>query len=250
MDKVFREVFNHNKWGCGDSRSGPGSSLEQTRIIRTEIPRLLNQLQIKSMLDIPCGDFFWMKEIQSVLDNILDVYIGGDIVPGLIRHNRQIYGTPKFRFEILDVTADRLPRCDLVMIRDCFLHLSFRHIAKALKNVQRSESFYLLASTYPKHRDNQHVVGVSIGGRALDLCAPPFLLPEPVVVINEGCTEQGGRYDDKSLGLWEVQKLNIAALTRRVCVWTARKAVKKLGSRLARVPRRTAAALYRYVSSW
>ena len=34
-----------------------------------------------------------------------------------------------------------------------------------------------------------------------------FNLPAPVKLINEGCTEDGGKFADKSLGLWRVEDL-------------------------------------------
>src|SRR5437660_1775959 len=36
---------------------------------------------------------------------------------------------------------------------------------------------------------------------------PPVALPEPLEVIVEGCTEVGGAYADKALGLWRVADL-------------------------------------------
>ena len=50
---------------------------------------MLNQLDAKSMLDIPCGDFHWMKEIELPLDH----YMGADIVKPLIEENQNRYGS-------------------------------------------------------------------------------------------------------------------------------------------------------------
>ena len=50
--------------------------MEQTQNILEELPNVIKKYNIKSILDIPCGDFFWMKE-----HNFKDVnYIGADIV--------------------------------------------------------------------------------------------------------------------------------------------------------------------------
>jgi hypothetical protein len=40
--------------------------------------------------------------------------------------------------------------------------------------------------------------------RPLNLEAPPMSLPAPMLMINEGCTEGDGKYQDKSLGLWRM----------------------------------------------
>ena len=44
---------------------------------------MLYKYQIKSILDIPCGDFYWMKGLD--LKNIN--YVGADIVAPLIKKN-------------------------------------------------------------------------------------------------------------------------------------------------------------------
>ena len=43
--------------------SGSGSSLSATLGIRTAIPHLVEMLQIKTILDAPCGDFNYFREI-------------------------------------------------------------------------------------------------------------------------------------------------------------------------------------------
>ena len=43
--------------------------------------------------------------------------------------------------------------------------------------------------------------------RVLDLEREPFHLPPPARILNEGCTEGGGAFADKSLALWRVADL-------------------------------------------
>ena len=47
----------------GESRSGAGSTLEITEKIRKDIVKLIKEKDIKSIVDLGCGDFNWMKEI-------------------------------------------------------------------------------------------------------------------------------------------------------------------------------------------
>jgi len=168
ISQKFNEAFKANIWGNLPSRSGPGSTLDETRVILAEIPRLLRRFQIKTVLDIPCGDFFWMKEIRSELEQILARYTGADIVPELINQNRERYQTPRISFEVLNLVQDELPKSDLILTRDCLIHLSFNCIADSLLNAQRSGSTYLLASTYTKPRPNVDIEeDVSLPGRAI-----------------------------------------------------------------------------------
>src|ERR1044072_7300935 len=62
--EVFTDIFRSNRWGGTSSVSGSGSDLEQTRVLRRELPSLVQELQINTLLDIPCGDFNWMKEVE------------------------------------------------------------------------------------------------------------------------------------------------------------------------------------------
>ena len=96
---AFRHVYNTNAWGGLESVSGEGSSLEQTVILRKKLPSLLRSIQATVMLDAPCGDYFWMKELS--LD--LELYIGVDIVKEIIDQNRRRYGGRGKQFLVKDI---------------------------------------------------------------------------------------------------------------------------------------------------
>lgn len=79
---------------------------------------------------------------------------------------------------------------------------SFENIARALRNFRRGGGKYLLTTTFPECRGNDDCEDGD--WRVLNLTLPPFSLPAPLALLNEGCTESGGAYADKSLGLWEL----------------------------------------------
>jgi len=197
-EQVFTDIFRDNAWGGTDSASGTGSDTDQTRIISHALPALFKELQIKTMLDIPCGDFHWMKNVD--LSGMS--YTGADIVEPLIKQNAERYGKEGVRFERLNLMQDPLPNVNLVFCRDCLVHLSFADILKALKNVCDSQSQYLLATTFTDRKRN---VEIPTGRwRVLNMEIAPILLPKPIKLINEGCTERNGDYKDKALGLWSI----------------------------------------------
>ncbi|EIJ81319.1 hypothetical protein PB1_00190 [Bacillus methanolicus PB1] len=68
MKNIFSFIYNRNIWGSSESVSGPGSSIAQTKTIIQELPILIKKLQIRKILDAPCGDFNWMKEIQKNIE--------------------------------------------------------------------------------------------------------------------------------------------------------------------------------------
>jgi hypothetical protein len=155
------------------------------------------------MLDAPCGDLFWMKEVPLELER----YIGADIVAALIVENTRRFGGPTREFRHLDITRDTLPRTDLILCRDCLVHLPVAAILAALKNFKRSGSRYLLTTTFTARADNPDIPAGQ--WRTLNLQAAPFNFPAPEQLVNERCTEGGGQYTDKSMGLWKIDALPI-----------------------------------------
>jgi hypothetical protein len=61
---------------------------------------------------------------SSILSGVQ--YIGADVVPSLIASNREQFTRPGVHFIIADLTKDPPPRADLVLCRDCLVHLSLR----------------------------------------------------------------------------------------------------------------------------
>jgi hypothetical protein len=178
--------------------SGVGSNLDATRTISQSLPKVLESLSVRTMLDIPCGDFLWMQRVD--LGSVR--YTGADIIESLIESHQQLYGSAKSDFRVLDVVTDDLPEVDLIFCRDCLVHFSHRLIRKAVNNIKRSRSRYLLTTTFPERATNAAIV--TGNWRPLNLCAPPFNLPPPIRVLNEGYTAP---HQDKSLGLWCIDDL-------------------------------------------
>ena len=201
MDDVFGHIYRSNKWGSEESRSGKGSSLTQTRQVREALPGLLQSHGIRSMLDLPCGDFHWMKEVD--LRGV--EYVGADIVPELIAETSARHAGPGRKFLTLNLTADPLPKADLLMCRDCWVHLTAGDIAQAIANIRRSGITYLLATTFTRHAVN----GEKIRGkfRMLNLQVAPFCFPAPLEVITEDNLESSHADAGKSLALWRVADL-------------------------------------------
>ncbi|OXM49440.1 hypothetical protein CFP71_30515 [Amycolatopsis thailandensis] len=197
----FTYIFRSRLW-TSSSVSGPGSESVQTQGLREQLPALLERFGVRTLLDLPCGDFGWLSEVDLDLDR----YIGADIVTDLVEANAARFrDDPVREFRTLDLTGDPLPAADLVLCRDCLVHLSFADIERALSNLRRSGSRYLLTTTFTELGANNDIV--TGDWRPLNLCREPFGFPEPLAVLVEGCTEEGGAYADKSLGLWEIASI-------------------------------------------
>lgn len=198
-EKTFTDIFKKNCWDDSYSRSGPGSNLTSTKIIREELPGIIKKLNTGSILDIPCGDFFWQKETNLGLD----VYIGADIVEEIIEKNNRDYRNTKYKFVKLDLIKDCLPKVDVIFCRDCMVHFSNRDIFNAIDNIKRSQSMYLIATTFTLRKKNKNILTGQ--WRAINLQRPPFYFPDPIFVINEDCSISHNK--DKSLAVWKISEL-------------------------------------------
>ena len=200
MTEVFRGIYKSNAWGSTVSHSGTGSDLEQTAVIRSILPGLLQELAVTSMLDVPCGDFHWMREVELDVD-----YTGGDVVPDLVAANQERYGNDRRRFRVVDIANNALLPVDLVFCRDLLVHFSFDDALCAISNLKRSGSTWLLTTTFPARTEN---LDIATGQwRPLNLERPPFNFPPPRRLFNERCSEYGEDWADKSLGLWCMEDL-------------------------------------------
>ncbi|HMJ45734.1 MAG TPA: class I SAM-dependent methyltransferase [Ferruginibacter sp.] len=200
--EIFTIIYKKNKWKSTESISGRGSELKQTGSLVKELGKLLHDLDIRSVLDIPCGDLSWMQRID--LSKIQ--YTGADIVEDLVEKNReQFKDKGNFEFKLIDLINAPLPKNDIIIIRDCLVHFSFADIFKALENIRSSGCTYLLTTTFPKHPANYNIATGE--WRTINLQEKPFNFPPPLFVINENCAENNGKYNDKSMALWKISEV-------------------------------------------
>lgn len=203
---TFTEINKINYWNSQDSISGTGSDLIQTNEIIQELPKILKEYKIASMLDLPCGDFHWMQNVNLSGVN----YIGGDIVLELIENNKLKYEKENYTFEVIDLTNDTLPKVDLVFCRDCLVHLSYSDLSKALYNIIKSNSKYLLTTSFLDQKINYDIVTGE--WRPINLEKSPFKFPSPIFKLLENCTESGGIHSGKALLLWKISDIKMPEL--------------------------------------
>ena len=196
IQDTFSDIYHSNHWKNDESVSGNGSTMDATAEIRSKLPGLFRNYFIKSVLDIPCGDYNWFKEMKLEID----YYLGADIVPEIVEANQQ-YADFNRAFHLIDATSDDLPRVDLILCRDMLGHFSNADVKRTLQNFRASGSRYLLATTFPNHENSTNIETGQ--WRPINL-ASLFGLPNPIELINEKCMEGGGKFMDKSLGLWRL----------------------------------------------
>ena len=111
-----------------ESIAGYGTTKTSFRIIVKELPKLFKELEIKTVLDAACGDYYGMVDVDFT-----DVkYIGIDMVTDQIQLNKEKYPTIDFRN--INMVTDELPQGDLVFARDILVHISSSNIKRFFKN--------------------------------------------------------------------------------------------------------------------
>jgi len=196
---TFRRIYESNHWGAAE-RSGAGASHDQSAAVLAHLDTLIGQLGVRTLLDVPCGDFAWMQYLRADVH-----YVGGDVLPELVAANHRHWGGPSRRFAAIDILKDDLPDADLLLCRDCLVHFSFADVAAALRTIRRSRCEWLLTTTFPHCLVNEEIV--TGDWRPINLERAPFHLPAPRLLLNEQCTEGGDTFADKSLALWRVEDL-------------------------------------------
>lgn len=199
--ETFTKIFHTNHWQGNESICGETSGIEATANIREGLAKLIETYNIHSILDIPCGDFVWMNEVDlSGID-----YLGGDIVAEMIEENRRKFVTSHIHFEVMDLIKTPLPQKDLIICRDALVHLSFEHIQESVQNMKASGSKYLFCTSFVNNKFNFDITDGD--WRTLNMQIAPFHFPKPLLTINENCQLGNGAYKDKSICLWEINQL-------------------------------------------
>jgi 2-polyprenyl-3-methyl-5-hydroxy-6-metoxy-1,4-benzoquinol methylase len=198
LSERFAAVYENRVWLSGraaGSLSGSGSEIENTQSVRAHLAELLNFLGTRSLLDIGCGDFTWMKEVSFTFR-----YLGIDIVPDVIEKNNALYRSEQRSFQAMDATRDALPQADAILCREVLFHLSFADIQRLMQNVRRSGASYLIATNDNDLRYNADILSGDF--RLLNLHKSPFFFPRAAASIPDD-----GVLPGRTLFAWKLADL-------------------------------------------
>lgn len=73
----------------------------------------------------------------------------------------------------MDLSKDALPDCDLILMRDPLIHLSFESIFPALRDITQSKIRYLFTAHFADVAANADMEAGTYD--AVNLCEPPFI---------------------------------------------------------------------------
>lgn len=168
--------------------NGPGATMEATTALRAQLPGLLGGHDVKTMLDVGCGDWTWMQHVDL---SMIESYTGWDVDATTIEDNkRRFAGRTNVRFECKNVlTETDIPKVDLILARHVLIHFPNDYTSQILERFKGSGSTYLLTSTWPgDENSDEQPDGFAYRGymeRTVNLEAAPFNLPEILDSIEE-----------------------------------------------------------------
>jgi SAM-dependent methyltransferase len=165
---IFNSIYSKNLWGYG---SGTGSLAENTQEYRRFLHNFLRSNQIRSVVDIGCGDW----QFSRLMDWKGIRYIGID-VSDVVLLNTQQFANDGVSFICADVRHEPLPSAELVLIKDVMQHWSNEDIVTFLPRLSQFQQALIINGFHPSliHLLN---LNISVGScRPVDLRKAPFNL--------------------------------------------------------------------------
>lgn len=163
MEYIFTHIYENKIWGDNqceyNGSSGEGSDINYNK--DTYIPLIRNFIinnNIKSIVDLGCGDFRCSKLIYDDLDI---VYTGYDTYLKLINYLSKEYLLPKYCFihEDFYTNKENIVSSDLCILKDVIQHWSLYNIYNFLDYLIENKKFkyILICNCCNQEQDNTDI---------------------------------------------------------------------------------------------
>ncbi len=186
-------------WGGteGEFYSGEGSDELFAVPYAAAIRSLIENEQLKSVIDIGCGDF----RVGRLITDTPVRYLGVDVVSSLVERNVKLHSSRLVSFRCLDAVTDELPAADLCLIRQVLQHLSNAEIFRVLNNVKKKFRNVVITEHLPaqgmetcSNLDMSHGWGIRVFRRSgVYPHLPPFNFGVMQVLLDIDLPDAGGR---------------------------------------------------------
>ena len=177
--EVMKQIYEMQLWGANDAAfySGIGSHhIDMVDPYLTVVSSFLKSFESPiTICDLGCGDFNVGKELVPYTQK----YIGVDIVPNLITHNKEQFKTAHLEFCCLDIAKDDLPPGDCAILRQVLQHLSNTEIHGVLEKLYQYR-YIILTEHIPEgdFEPNKDIItgqGIRLKKQSgVQLSSPPF----------------------------------------------------------------------------
>ena len=166
--KIFNMIYERNIWGNG---SGSGSAPDNTNSYRNFLSNFIKTNDIKSVVDLGCGDWQFSKLIDWTGLN----YIGIDVSDAVL-NNTKLYSGDGISFFEMDALTGELPAADLLIMKDVIQHWSNVDILSFIPRLQRYKRALITNGFHPAGLPRTNADIATGGWRPVDMKSPPFNL--------------------------------------------------------------------------
>lgn len=133
---AMAQIYDQKLWGTNGSNfySGDGSHFQEIvgPYLSTTISFLKSFKTPLTVCDLGCGDFNVGKHLVAYTKK----YVAVDIVPKLIKYNRETFKAKNLEFQCLDIVNDDLPNADCAILRQVLQHVSNAEIKKIVAKLK------------------------------------------------------------------------------------------------------------------
>jgi hypothetical protein len=172
--KIFQEIYENNKWHGGGS--GYGSEINYNIPLMVFMSYWIGKNNIKSLVDLGCGDLQWMPSLYRYLQIYLpDIgYVGVDVVESLILNHQINHPNSTFIVQdLMEIDWEVIPNSDLYFIKDVLQHWPNENIIKWIDNFfeKKPDGNLMIINCdlenikkIPQWRDHTSIRDLEIGG--------------------------------------------------------------------------------------
>lgn len=149
MEQVFTDVYENKVWGDNqlpeyNGSSGGGSAVEYNDHYIPFLKKVLAEKDIRTVVDLGCGDFRCGKLIYDDMDV---TYTGYDAYQKVVEYNSTQFPSPKYTFQHLDFYTykEHIKHGDLCILKDVLQHWPLQNIYTFLDYIIHHQKFkYIL----------------------------------------------------------------------------------------------------------
>jgi 2-polyprenyl-3-methyl-5-hydroxy-6-metoxy-1,4-benzoquinol methylase len=164
-----------------ESLCGAGSWKAQAGDARDFIQGAINKYRFETILDLGCGDWNWMQEVDFKGAQ----YLGIDCDDQMIQDNSSKYGSDQIRFQVGDIFSIDLPKVDLVICRDVLFHVRKELSLSLIQKLKTRDRLFFLSTSFNQQTTNQELRQYckieDWGFYRINLLRDPFNLQEKLI---------------------------------------------------------------------
>tara|TARA_S200002703_G_scaffold126666_2_gene113233 strand:- start:2430 stop:3014 length:585 start_codon:yes stop_codon:yes gene_type:complete len=171
LTSIFDNIYLKKIWlnKDGGTESGPGSCIKYSRKYIDYLMTYIREFEIKSILDVGCGDLNLMRHVLQ--DVNINEYLGIDISKVVTDTNIKNY--PNYNFKNISLSDSDIidGEYELCLIKDVLQHMTNDNIVEILSHIYKFKHT-IIVNDYKKGNEDC----VNGGYRGLDLTSDPFNL--------------------------------------------------------------------------